>query len=140
MNDQIFRKESVEGISSPERLQDYMKVTNPGVWMVLVSVIVLLTGLIICSAIGSLETVIPVEAAAEDGTITMILESEDADAVKTGMTLRLADRETRIEYVYQKTSGETVATADATEISLPDGRYDAEIVTESIRPISFLIN
>lgn len=35
MNDKIFRKKSVEKMSSPEQLNDYVKVTNPGVWMVL---------------------------------------------------------------------------------------------------------
>lgn len=32
MNDKIFRKKSVERMSSPEQLNDYIKVTNPGVW------------------------------------------------------------------------------------------------------------
>lgn len=34
----MFRKEALERISSPEQLTDYLHVTNPGVWAVLVAV------------------------------------------------------------------------------------------------------
>lgn len=44
MNDKIFRKKSVDKMSSPEQLNDYIKVTNPGVWMVLAAIAVLLAG------------------------------------------------------------------------------------------------
>ena len=47
MENQIFRQKSVERISSPEQLQDYMRVTTPGVWMVLLAVILLLAGVIV---------------------------------------------------------------------------------------------
>ena len=32
MENQVFRQKSVERIASPEQLQDYMRVTTPGVW------------------------------------------------------------------------------------------------------------
>jgi hypothetical protein len=38
----IFRKTSLDGISSPERLNDYIRVSNPSVWIVLAAVAVLL--------------------------------------------------------------------------------------------------
>ena len=44
MNQQLFRKSSIDRVSSPEQLNDYIKVTNPGVWLVLAAVIVLLMG------------------------------------------------------------------------------------------------
>ena len=45
MNDKIFRKKSVDKMSSPEQLNDYVKVTNPGVWMALAAIAVLLIGI-----------------------------------------------------------------------------------------------
>lgn len=44
MNQQLFRKSSIERVSSPEQLNDYIKVTNSGVWLVLAAVIMLLVG------------------------------------------------------------------------------------------------
>jgi hypothetical protein len=55
-NTQVFRKKSIESISSPEQLNDYLKVTNVGVWVLLASVILLLAGLFAWSTVGRLET------------------------------------------------------------------------------------
>ena len=37
----IFREKSIERLESPEKLNDYLRVTSPGVWLVLATVIVL---------------------------------------------------------------------------------------------------
>ena len=47
-------------ISSPDQLTDYLRVTNPGVWVLLASVVLLLAGLFAWASIGTLETVIDV--------------------------------------------------------------------------------
>ena len=41
---QIFRQKSLDQISSPEQLHDYLHVTNPTVWLALAAVILLLVG------------------------------------------------------------------------------------------------
>ena len=33
MENKLFRQKSIDRVLSPEQLQDYMRVTNPGVWM-----------------------------------------------------------------------------------------------------------
>ncbi len=50
---EIFRKKSLERVSSPEELNDYIKVTTPSVWMVLAAIIILLAGLVVWSVFGS---------------------------------------------------------------------------------------
>lgn len=137
MDNQLFRKQSMDRISSPEQLQDYMRVTSPGIWMVLSAVIVLLAGLIICSMVGKIETKYEVKAEVQDGKVSVILDPDTEYKVEKGMTLRIGDQDVSIGYVRSLESGETVVTAGA---SLPDGTYDAEIVTEAVTPISFLTN
>ena len=44
MDNQLFRKKSLDKVSSPEQLNDYIRVSNPGVWIALTAVIVLLFG------------------------------------------------------------------------------------------------
>lgn len=44
MNQQLFRKKSVDKVSSPEQLNEYIRVANPGVWMVLAAIVILLAG------------------------------------------------------------------------------------------------
>lgn len=51
----LFRKVAIEHVSSPEELNDYIKVTTPGVWTVLIAVIVLLAALFFWGAYGSIE-------------------------------------------------------------------------------------
>ena len=137
MENSIFRKKSLDRISSPEQLQDYMRVMNPGVWMVLVAVIVLLAGLLVCSVTGRIETTVQVECVADGGEASVALSPEQGKSVAEGMALRVAGREAPIKYVYQREDGQFIATA---QIDLDNGVYDAKIVTESIAPISFLLN
>ena len=44
MDNPVFRQKSMEKISSPEQMNDYIRVSNPRVWMILAAVIVLLAG------------------------------------------------------------------------------------------------
>lgn len=42
----IFRKTSLDKISSPEKLNDYIKVSNPSVWIILTAIAVMLAAAI----------------------------------------------------------------------------------------------
>lgn len=136
MENRLFRKETIDRISSPEQLQDYMKVTNPGIWMVLSAVIALLVGLIILASTRNIETLLPVQAVANEGVVTIALPEGNASGVREGMILRIAGQEIPIDYIYDDEGGQPTVSA---KMDLPDGQYDAQIVTESIRPITFLL-
>lgn len=45
----VFRKKALERMSSPEQLTDYLCVTNPGIWVLLAAVILLLGALCLVS-------------------------------------------------------------------------------------------
>ena len=53
----LFREKSLERISSPEQLDDYIRVTTPSVWLVLIATVILLVGIIIWSFFGTVEMV-----------------------------------------------------------------------------------
>lgn len=59
----IFREKSLQRISSPEALNDYIRVTSPSVWLVLAALIILLAGMLVWSIFGT------VEAHAADGRV-----------------------------------------------------------------------
>ena len=56
MDNSIFRKKSLERISSPESLNDYLHVTSPAVWLILTAVILLLAGMLIWSSVASIDS------------------------------------------------------------------------------------
>ncbi|MCR5179526.1 MAG: hypothetical protein K6C95_11170 [Lachnospiraceae bacterium] len=59
----IFRQKSIERVSGPESLDDYIRVTTPSVWIVLAALIVLLAGILAWSILGT------VEAHTADGSV-----------------------------------------------------------------------
>ncbi len=48
----IFREKSMDRISSPEQLNDYIRVTRPSVWLVLLALVILLSGMLAWSILG----------------------------------------------------------------------------------------
>lgn len=137
MNEELFRKKSLDKVKSPENLDDYIQVSNPGVWLLLVSVIVLLAGACIWGIFGNIDSTADVVVSAEDGVISGTVTDLE---VKAGMTVRVADTECEISGVeYNSETGRRICTVSA-EADIPDGVYDAVIVMESYRPISFILN
>ncbi|MCR5418705.1 MAG: hypothetical protein K6E84_07310 [Lachnospiraceae bacterium] len=51
----LFRKKSLDRVSSPEQLNDYIRVTTPSVWLVLLALILLLVGMLIWSVFGTVQ-------------------------------------------------------------------------------------
>ena len=157
MGNSIFRQKSIERVSSPEQLNDYIRVTNPATWATLGAVVILLIGLIVWSVAGTLETKVSTVAVSDGGTVTCYVSEAEIAGVTRGDTVRLGGR----EYAVAAVAAEPVAvdgsfTAYALHIGgfsvgqwvypvtvnapLPDGVYEAAIVTDSVSPISFLIN
>lgn len=62
----IFREKSIERVSSPEALNDYIRVTTPSVWIVLAATVLLLLGMLAWSIFGT------VEVHNEDGSVQEI--------------------------------------------------------------------
>lgn len=134
---QIFRKKSLESISSPEQLNDYLKVTNIGIWVLLASVILLLAGLFAWSTVGRLETTANGVAVVENGTAQILIYDTSKGDIKSGMTVRMGDDEYTVSIVEKDDLGRSIAYAPVSEL---DGKYDVKIVIESIAPISFLFS
>ncbi len=93
----VFRKKTLDRISSPEQLTDYLRVTNPGIWVVLVAVILLLAGLFAWAAVGTLET--KAEAAVIVREHTAKVVPTGAESMEEGMPLRVSKKETVVASV-----------------------------------------
>ena len=133
----IFRKKALERISSPEQLTDYLRVTDPGIWVFLSAVILLLVGMLAWAAVGTIETVAAGKAVVEDGRAEVIITDSVDDDLATGMPIRLAKEESVVSTISEEEYGRALLYC---ETALPDGTYDADIITEQIHPIRFLID
>ena len=133
----IFRQKSLDHISSPEQLTDYLKVTNPGIWSLLAAVIILIGGIFAWSMTGRLETVKDSVAIVQQGQATIMLTDTSNTELKAGMPVRIGDDEYIISSVTKDEYGRVIAYAP---IDKADGQYDVKVVTESIHPIKFLFS
>ena len=149
MQNQLFRKTSLERISSPEQLHDYMRATSPKLWMILAAVIALLGGFIIYASTATMESVVPVKAEVFEtemegevlSSVSIMLPASDKDVIRPGMQVRIAGKTGKVDFIVQ--DGEEITAIvemDGENVRLPMGTYDAELVTESTTPISFLLN
>ena len=81
MNQQLFRKKSVDKVSSPEQLNEYIRVANPGVWMVLAAIVILLTGVVVWGFIGHLDTTLNTAVVCENGEAVIYVKEADIEKV-----------------------------------------------------------
>ena len=55
MKNSIFREKNLTQVSSPEQLNDYIRVSTPAVWLVLSAIVLLLIGVVLWGFTGRLE-------------------------------------------------------------------------------------
>ena len=51
----VFRQKSLERVTSPEQLNDYIKVTTPSVWLILFATLVLIIGTLFWAVFGKIQ-------------------------------------------------------------------------------------
>ena len=140
MNENIFRKKSIDKVKSPENLDDYIQVSNPGVWLLLVSVIVLLAGVCAWGAFGHIDSVVEVIVQVKDGAaVCYQIPTESISKIPSGAVVEFSDAEAEITEIV---NGGELGWYSVLQWSEPvaDGIYDGKIVTESINPLSFILN
>lgn len=139
MNEEIFRKKSLDKVKSPENLDDYIQVSNPGVWLLLISVIVLLAGACVWGFFGHIDSTVETDVHADGGTVICYIAEDNIASVKVGMTVKFDEFEADIINVSQEKSGSYTCELQSSQ-QIPDGIYNGWIVTESIKPFSFVLN
>lgn len=134
----LFRKESMERIQSPEQLNDYMRVTNPAIWVVLAAVILLLAGVLIWGASARIDSIATGTAQVEDGMMVLFFDdAEQAKKVKVGMEIMIGDSSAVIGSVGTADNGSVFAVA---QTDLADGSYPARVVYRSTQVLQLLFN
>ena len=141
MENQLFRKKSLDRISSPEALHDYMRVTSPRLWMMLAAILVLLIGFIVYASTAKLENIMPISITAEDGVVSARLPMSEMETVRTGMKVRIGEEEGTVGWISVVDDEiNLVIRMDREDIRVPDGEHEGKLVVESTTPVSFLWN
>jgi len=157
MNENLFRKKSIERVSSPEQLNEYIRVANPSVWVVLGAIVILLVGVCVWGVFGHLDTELSVVAVTEGGETVLFVKESDIASVKNGMPVMIGDAEYTVtaiaaeptavdgtfsDYALHVGGLQTGEWVYAVQISGTgaDGVHGAKIVIDSVSPMSFVLN
>ena len=154
----IFRETSMERISSPEQMTDYIRVARPSVWIILAAAVILLVSLLIWGTYGALPDIVTVNGVSEDGMVTCYVENPSNLAA--GMTAKVDGidgevveiaaiplSEKEVSQIYQEdftvhmlNIGEWNYAVTICAANVPDGLVQVTIEGNPVRPISFLMD
>ena len=146
-------------VDSPEQLNEYIRLSNPGVWITLLAIIVLLTGFCVWGVFGKIDTKIATVAVSDEASTYIYVKEEDLSKVKDRMPVILNGSEDTFEIVELYETPEKI-TEDMDEYvrhlgdlqigewaykckldkNVKEGTYGADIIIESISPMKFIVN
>lgn len=139
MSETIFREKSIAKVKSPDNLNEYIQVSNPGVWTLLAAIIFLLIGFCIWGVFGHVQTVVNTDAVCQSEVVTCYLTDKDAKVVRPGMAVEINGQRCSVSEVNARAEGQSTCTIKTSK-PLPDGIYEVRILVEDLRPVSFLLN
>lgn len=154
-----MEEKKLKKVDSPEQLNQYIRLSNPGVWILLIAIVVLLIGVCAWGFFGKIDTKITTVAISSDYNSYVYIKEADLEKVKNGMNVEIVNNENKYEIVEIETTPEKV-TDELSEYarhlgnfqigewvykcrlnkSLKEGTYGANIVVESIAPMVFITN
>lgn len=152
----VFRSSSLERISSPEQLNEYIRVASPRLWAVLIALTVFLAGAVIWSRFGSIGSTVYGVAIVQEGDCVLYVTQEKTAYLEPGNPVLIEGQATELisispepfavtesisEYarsIGEFTLGEWVCSGAVKNVSLPDGIYSAAIEEERLSALSLL--
>ena len=150
-------------LSSPDQLNNYIRVTSPGTWIVLAAILVLLAGLFFWLFTGQLEVSLQTSIFTNGSDSSAFLTREQLHGLKPGTPARILNTNTSgtitaiasepLSFVDVESSigrdnaarmGIDYYSRNLYKLSLnipeaPQGVLQAVIVIDTVKPISFLL-
>jgi len=149
--------ENKQAIASPEELSEYIHVTTPSIWLVLIAITILVAGSLVWASKAHLKTTANGYAVVENNVAVVYFDHKYSSDLSEGMEVSvngiayniqsiepdsyIADDNTSTSTLLAREFGNNakVCTAVIT-CNQPDGVYPVEATVEVITPISFLFN
>lgn len=156
---QLFRKDAIDRLNSPEKLDEYLHVARPGAWMLLAAVMVLLAGICVWGIFGHMDTIVQTAVDVRADGVYCYIRPDNVTKLQPGMQVKTSGETLTVEFlsdqpVYMTAAGdgeyllstaglqdgEWAYVAELAPTDLPLGIYPGEIIVESISPMSFIVN
>lgn len=98
MNDSLFRKKNLERISSPEQLNDYIKVSNPSVWLIIGAIFIIAIAFSVWAFSGNITSEVSgtgvFQGSSQDSidSVVCYVDANYAQKISEGMSVRIYDK------------------------------------------------
>ena len=98
MNDSLFRKKNLERISSPEQLNDYIKVSNPSVWLIIGAMFIIASAFSVWAFSGNITSEVSgtgvFQGSSQDSidSVVCYVDANYAQKISEGMSVRIYDK------------------------------------------------
>ena len=153
----LFREKSLESVESPESLNDYLKVTSPGLWMVLAAVILVLMGGIIWCVFGEIETTVRIAVSSAEGETVCYVPYEQMESIMRVGNITVEGKEyplrpeagaklitvTEEMDPYLRVAGKMkigdVVVQAVLDAKMANGVHSGTVVTEKLHPMALLL-
>lgn len=158
MNKQLFRQKSMNKITSPDQLSDYIRVSNPSVWIILTAVIVLLVGVCVWGIFGRLDTTLQTGGVCEGGQLVFYISESDVGKIDEKTIVSVDGKEFALSEISSSpvklddsfdaylvhltglSEGDWVYVLKADAAGVKDGICRVEVIIERVNPIDFVLN
>lgn len=150
---QIFRQKTIDQAVSPDKLDDYIQVSNPSVWMILIVIVLLLVGAGIWSAFGQMSDVQRAVLLVENDSAVAYVDQSSAEELTAGDAIDVAGVQGVVTSVSSDVAPLFSLPADVQDlasdgtgwfyealvsIDLPEGVYGADVTTQTYHPVALL--
>lgn len=153
----LFREKSVEAIESPEVLNDYLRVTSPGIWLILGGIILFLTGVCIWGIFGHIDSTMNTAVVSQDGDVVCLVPEKAISGVLENPSVKIDNKDYTLkpstlepEIITEDTDIYVILAGDLelgqivyripVDAALEEGTYSGKVVTEKLTPVSLLLN
>ena len=136
MKEGLFRKKNLDRISSPEQLNDYIKVSNPSVWFIIGALVTMVIAFSIWSFSGTITAevsgagVFQGDAGSSIDSVVCYVDANQAHKISEGKSVRIYDKskpmEAYITGTVQKISQAAIKQEDLVQA------YSSEYIADSI--------
>ena len=155
-NSTIFRKKSLDRVTSVEELDKYIKTTTPSLWLLLASIIVFLLGIIVWAVVGKINVESVSGCNVNNGSVTCLITEERVDKLNENSYIEINEKIININKVdgpfkADENKDQSMLHNSLVEegswyyevsgtCELSNGSYKGKVVFEEISPIIYVIN
>ena len=133
----IFRKSSIERLSSPEQIDEYVKVISPPMRMAVIAFVLLIAGLLVWALFYEIDTVITCDGFVTDGVLTVSVPASEVKKLDDDTVMIVNNERTTLTSVVKR-NGRYIIHADVQGVE--NGLQDVHIIIESITPIELILS